>query len=182
MVKKRKKPTGNRQKFIDNYINNGGNQVKAATDAGYSLKGIAVTASQLKFKLRDEISAQLKHKFPSAAPMAMKVLFDLAEHAEQESVRLSAANGILDRAGYKPVEQREELAPKRDRAALEAELAGLVGRDKATEFIEGLQPEEGEKKEEPGEIPLEEVKKYLGTIPVSPPAEREKPKPAELAN
>ena len=56
---------------------------------------------------------------------------DLAENSASDSVKFQAAKDLLDRAGFRPVDKREKIGPKRPPAELEAEMIRLVGAEKA---------------------------------------------------
>ena len=56
---------------------------------------------------------------------------DLAENSASDSVKFQASKDLLDRAGFRPVDRREEIRPQRTTAELEAEIKRLVGTEKA---------------------------------------------------
>ena len=56
---------------------------------------------------------------------------DLAENSASDSVKFQASKDLLDRAGFRPVDRREEIRPQRTLAELEAEIKRLVGAEKA---------------------------------------------------
>lgn len=102
-------------KFAEFYLefNNG---TLAAIKAGYSEKSAHVQASQLlkNPKVRDYIeelrsrrSEAVVNRIGHMAVDVINGLYDLAQHAESESVRLNAIKDILDRGGFKPVEKNE---------------------------------------------------------------------------
>ena len=83
----------------------GKNATQAAIMAGYSSKGggagAAVTASRL---LRDPrvlqaIKEESERRLRSGVAMAADTLTELAQNAQSESVRLQAAQALLDRGG-----------------------------------------------------------------------------------
>ena len=67
----------------------------------------------------------------NAAPKALSILMDLAENSASDSVKFQAAKDLLDRAGFRPIDRREEIRPQRTPAELEAEITRLVGTEKA---------------------------------------------------
>ena len=67
----------------------------------------------------------------NAAPKALSILMDLAENSASDSVKFQAAKDLLDRAGFRPDDRREEIRPQRTPAELEAEIKHLVGTEKA---------------------------------------------------
>ena len=67
----------------------------------------------------------------NAAPKALLILMDLAENSASDSVKFQAAKDLLDRAGFRPVDKREEIRPQRSPEELEAEMVRLVGTEKA---------------------------------------------------
>ena len=67
----------------------------------------------------------------NAAPRALKILVDLSKNSASDSVKFQAAKDLLDRAGFRPVDRREEIRPQRSPEELEAEMVRLVGKEKA---------------------------------------------------
>ena len=67
----------------------------------------------------------------NAAPKALSILMDLAENSASDSVKFQASKDLLDRAGFRPVDRREEIRPQCTPAELEAEIKRLVGSEKA---------------------------------------------------
>ena len=88
-------------------------------------------ASKLKLELSAEISEELTANFLSAAPKALSILMDLAENSASDSIKFQASKDLLDRAGFRPVDRREEIRTQRTPAELEAEIKHLVGTEKA---------------------------------------------------
>ena len=56
---------------------------------------------------------------------------DLAENSASDSVKFQASKDLLDRAGFRPIDRREEIRPQRTPAELEAEIKRLVGTETA---------------------------------------------------
>jgi len=109
-----------------------GNGTLAARAAGYKDSPSLVNqASKLKRELSGEISEELRSSFMNAAPKALLILMDLAENSASDSVKFQAAKDLLDRAGFRPVDKREEIRPQRSPEELEAEMVRLVGTEKA---------------------------------------------------
>ena len=67
----------------------------------------------------------------NATPKALSILMDLAENSASDIVKFQASKDLLDRAGFRPVDRREEIRPQRTPAELEAEIKRLVGSEKA---------------------------------------------------
>ena len=61
----------------------------------------------------------------------MNILFDLAENAESESVRLGATRDLLDRAGFRPVDRHEIVKEK----SVEELNAGVTKRASIFKYI-----------------------------------------------
>jgi phage terminase small subunit len=115
--------TDRQKKFVEAYfhLNNG---TKAAIQAGYGEKGAHAEASrQLKNvkvkgyleELQKERRERVQSRLAEMAVNAAEMIFELAQSAESETVRLTALKDILDRAGYKAtdkVEQKNELSGK----------------------------------------------------------------------
>ena len=67
----------------------------------------------------------------NAAPKALSILMDLAKNFASDSVKFQASKDLLDPAGFRPIDRREEIQPQRTPAELEAEIKRLVGIEKA---------------------------------------------------
>ncbi|WP_339245891.1 terminase small subunit [Paenibacillus sp. FSL R10-2796] len=101
--------------FVTEYIKNGNNATQAAIAAGYSEKTASsqgsrllksVEVQQFLNKTEQNLNRDLRQMFTEDAVKAYGVLKEimddpLAAHKD----RLVAARDLLDRAGYKPVEQ-----------------------------------------------------------------------------
>ena len=108
-----------------------GNGTLAAKEAGYKDSPSLVNqASKLKRELSSEISEELRSSFMNAATKALSILTDLAENSSSDSVKFQASKDLLDRAGFRPIDRREEIRPQRSPAELEAEIKRLVGTEK----------------------------------------------------
>ena len=123
--------TEQRKHFVEAYCRLG-NGTLVAKEAGYkNSPSIVNQASKLKRELSAEIAEELTANFMSAAPRAMKTLVDLAENSASDSVKFQASKDLLDRAGFRPVDRREEIRPQRTMVEIEAELVRLIGPEKA---------------------------------------------------
>ena len=123
--------TEQRKQFVEAYCRLG-NGTLAAKEAGYKDSPSLVNqASKLKRELSSEIAEELTANFMSAAPKALSILMDLAENSASDSVKFQASKDLLDRAGFRPMDRREEIRPQRTPAELEAEMIHLVGTEKA---------------------------------------------------
>ena len=118
--------TEQRKHFVEAYCRLG-NGTLAAKEAGYKDSPSLVNqASKLKRELSEEISEELRSSFMNAAPKALSILMDLAENSASDSVKFQASKELLDRAGFRPIDRREEIRPQRTTAELEAEIKRLV--------------------------------------------------------
>ena len=123
--------TEQRKHFVEAYCRLG-NGTMAAKEAGYKDSPSLVNqASKLKRELSSEIAEELTANFMSAAPKALSILMDLAENSASDSVKFQASKDLLDRAGFRPVDRREEIRPQRTPEELEAEIKRLVGSETA---------------------------------------------------
>ena len=123
--------TEQRKQFVEAYCRLG-NGTLAAKEAGYKDSPSLVNqASKLKRELSAESSEELRSSFMNAAPKALSMLMDLAENSALDSVKFQASKDLLDRAGFSPVDRREEIRPQRTPTELEAEIKRLVGSEKA---------------------------------------------------
>ena len=123
--------TEQRKHFVEAYCRLG-NGTLAAKEAGYKDSPSLVNqASKLKRELSAEISEELRSSFMNAAPKALSILMDLAANSASDSVKLQASKDLLDRAGFRPIDRREEIRPQRTPEELEAEIKRLVGSETA---------------------------------------------------
>ena len=123
--------TEQRKHFVEAYCRLG-NGTLAAKEAGYKDSPSLVNqASKLKRELSSEITEELTANFMSAAPKALSILMDLAENSASDSVKFQASKDLLDRAGFRPIDRREEIRPQRTPEELEAEIKRLVGSETA---------------------------------------------------
>ena len=123
--------TEQRKNFLEAYCRLG-NGTLAAKEAGYKESPSLVNqASKLKRELSAEISEELRSSFMNAAPKALSILMDLAENSASDSVKFQASKDLLDRAGFRPIDRREEIRPQRTPEELEAEIKRLVGSETA---------------------------------------------------
>jgi len=131
-------------KFIENYCETG-DAVQSAVNAGYKNSHTIVNqAWKLKRELSREISKRMLEKFVDKAPIAFGTLTELMNESDSDTVRLQAAKDIMDRGGFKPkdtmvIEEEAKTIPE-----LEAELAMLVGREKADILLGKVKVEKAE--------------------------------------
>ena len=105
--------TEQRKHFVEAYCRLG-NGTLAAKETGYKDSPSLVNqASKLKRELSAEISEELRSSFMNAAPKALSILMDLAENSASDSVKFQASKDLLDRAGFRPIDRREEIRPQR---------------------------------------------------------------------
>ena len=123
--------TEQRKLFVEAYCRLG-NGTLAAKEAGYKDSPSLVNqASKLKRELSSEIAEELTANFMSAAPKALSILMDLAENSASDSVKFQVSKDLLDRAGFRPIDRREEIRPQRTPEELKSEIKRLVGTEKA---------------------------------------------------
>ena len=94
------------RKFIDTYALSG-DSTQAAIDAGYSEKAARQTGYKLRTRYEDEITQRVRTILPQIISENLGIVQTLAREGQSESVRLNAANTLLDIAGLKPVERIE---------------------------------------------------------------------------
>ena len=101
---------------------------QSAIEAGYSQGGARTRGGELlkMLHIQAAIRKECERVLASSAPLAISVLMELAESACSESVRLQAANSLLDRAGYKHPELIE-ISDNRTIEDVDRELASLLG-------------------------------------------------------
>ena len=94
------------KEFIFHFVENGGNATEAARAIGVSEASASTTGHRMKERLYKEIVVYASEEVQAYAPQALHGILYLCEHAESESVKLKAAQDILDRAGLKPIDRR----------------------------------------------------------------------------
>ena len=103
--------------------------MEAAKKAGYKdTHTLRNQACKLRRECADEITDELHRNFAEIAPRALNILSDLSENTESESVRLGANHDLLDRAGFRPVDQHE-IVKKKSVEELNDKLVSLVGKN-----------------------------------------------------
>jgi predicted esterase len=94
--------TQKQQRFVSEYLQNGGNQTAAALSAGYSEGAAADMASRM---VRNPLIQQAIQRETltaiglSVAPALHRVV-TLIDHARSDYVKLEAAKDVLNRAGF----------------------------------------------------------------------------------
>jgi phage terminase small subunit len=93
--------------FCIAFVNNNGKRKDAALEAGYAESAAGVSASRLlqRSHVLDRIDQLNKQRFRALGPGLMAGMVTLAEKAKSEKVRHDSLKDLLDRAGYKPIEQ-----------------------------------------------------------------------------
>ena len=94
----RKELTTKQQNFLDTLMTTGGELKKAAERSGYAKNGHWQVAKALKHEIIDMASGILAQSAPKAAMKLVKIM-DSDEPIPQASVRMQAAQTILDRIG-----------------------------------------------------------------------------------
>lgn len=98
IYKMRKELTVKQQNFLDNLMTTGGDLRKAAELSGYAENGHWQVAKALKHEIIEMASGILAQSAPKAAMKLVKIM-DSDEPIPQASVRMQAAQTILDRTG-----------------------------------------------------------------------------------
>ena len=125
-------PLTEKQKaFVTEFVGNGANRRKAVVAAGYSKKGIDQTAHVLLSlpHIQQAIRKEAEDHLNANVGVAAKVLVDLAQNSKSDSVRLQAAQSLLDRGGLPFVRQTEHkhtLEDNRTDAELKAHIKQLT--------------------------------------------------------
>lgn len=105
---KRRVFTWKQQKWADQYMQHGDQQRASIEAYGIDMsdpKRGRSYANLLAYKNRK--NKEVVKYIQGAVSIATDTIMDLCEHAENEAVRLRAAQDVLDRAGFKPKEQLE---------------------------------------------------------------------------
>jgi len=121
--------TPKREAFVREYVAAGGsNATQAAIRAGFSPTCAQVKSYQLLRDpaVLDAIQQLVTKRMRAGTAIGMSVLEHLANNATSESVRLQAAQALLDRGGMKPIQQTEHRHIVEHRAMSDAELEAAI--------------------------------------------------------
>ncbi len=102
--------TRRQRDLVDAYVANGGNLTKASQEAGYA-EGNSGRVSAWKAMKNAHVQQYLMEvtaeAFGKHAAMAVHKVAGLAQKAKSEYVQLQAAQDLLDRAGFKPIDRAQ---------------------------------------------------------------------------
>jgi phage terminase small subunit len=105
------RPITRRQRdLVEAYVANGGNLTKAAEEAGYAAGNSGRTSAWKAMKtphVQQYLMQVTAEAFGKHAAMAVHRVAGLANKAKSEYVQLQAAQDLLDRAGFKPVDRSQ---------------------------------------------------------------------------
>ena len=96
--------------LVDAYVANGGNLTKAAQAAGYAEGNSGRVTAQKAMKtahVQRYLMQVTAEAFSTHAAMAVGKVEGLASRAKSEYVQLQAAQDLLDRAGFKPIDRSQ---------------------------------------------------------------------------
>jgi hypothetical protein len=99
--------------FCRFFVDSGGRGAEAARRAGYSPKSASCIAFELRQNPRilARIEALTRGLLGAHAPLAVSTLVSVMQDPEANAMaRVRAAEILLDRAGFKPVERYEDVA------------------------------------------------------------------------
>ena len=115
--------------FAREFVLNGGKRAAAARAAGYSEVGVRVEANRLLRlpAVLDAVRKESEGALHASVALGQAVLAELAEHAESETVRLAAAQALLDRGGLQLVKRSEQVITVTDNRT-DAELLAHARR------------------------------------------------------
>lgn len=86
----------------------GGKCLQAGGTAGAGARRLSSTGKKMPNNSEVKATADdIRERLLQASASAFQTLLELLENAETDTVRLRAAQDILDRAGFKPVDKRE---------------------------------------------------------------------------
>lgn len=105
------RPLTKRQRdLVEAYVANGGNLTKAAEEAGYAPgnSGRVTAWKAMKTPHVQQYLMQITAEaFSQHAAMAVSTVAGLAKNGKSEYVQLQAAQDLLDRAGFKPIDRSQ---------------------------------------------------------------------------
>ena len=96
--------------LVDAYVANGGNLTRAADTAGYAEGNSGRVTAQKAMKtthVQQYLMRVTAEAFSTHAAMAVGKVAGLASGARSEYVQLQAAQDLLDRAGFKPIDRSQ---------------------------------------------------------------------------
>lgn len=108
----KRKLTTKQKALVDTLLAEGGSVARAAEKAGYASgdSGKVTAYKTLKLPHVQEYMAQAtQERLGLNALMAVQRVAGLAQGAKSEYVQLQAAQDILDRAGYKPIDRSQVM-------------------------------------------------------------------------
>lgn len=106
---------GKQLMFIAEYVKSS-NATEAAIKAGYSKKTAYSQGQRLlkNAEIQRKIESgrlDIKAMIAEEVVHSLRTVITLRDHAENETVRLKAAQDLLDRAGFKPTDKKEISGP-----------------------------------------------------------------------
>ena len=105
------RPLTKRQRgLVEAYVANGGNLSRAAEEAGYAPGNSGRVTAQKAMKLphvQQYMMQQVAEAFSQHAAGAVSTVAQLAKNGKSEYVKLQAAQDLLDRAGFKPIDRSQ---------------------------------------------------------------------------
>jgi phage terminase small subunit len=105
------RPITRRQRnLVEAYVANGGNLTKAAEEAGYAPGNSGRTSAWKAMKtphVQQYLMQVTAEAFSQHAAMAVGTVAGLAKNGKSEYVKLQAAQDLLDRAGFKPIDRSQ---------------------------------------------------------------------------
>lgn len=101
--------------FVDNLLrlgNKRGAPTQAAKEAGYAEASARVAASRnlSNPKIQEYLHIKVMDAMGGMVPAALGAINKIITSGKSELVKLQAAQDVLDRAGYKPVEKKAVMA------------------------------------------------------------------------
>lgn len=108
--------TPRQRRFVTEFVRLGGKAGAAALSAGYAKGSADVRASELVRmpKILAAIREESERRLCASVAMGAETLVHLAQNAESESVRLQAAQALLDRGGLLLAHRTEHVHTLRD--------------------------------------------------------------------
>jgi phage terminase small subunit len=105
-----RKLTKKQQALVDTLLTEGGSIARAAEKAGYAAGDSGKVTAYKTLKLphvQEYMHRATQERLGLNALMAVQRVAGLAQGAKSEYVQLQAAQDILDRAGYKPIDRSQ---------------------------------------------------------------------------
>ena len=107
--------------WIDKYIETGDGNLATREIFNSAEKNVSIRTCSLKARLGTEIDKRLRKAMRHNSVTCYSMLAKLAKESDSDQVKVKALTDLLDRGGYKPIDQHEEVIEVKTKDQVEAE-------------------------------------------------------------